>query len=235
MYKVAWTVRFAAGVSVDDARGRWSGEHAALARSVPGVERYVQSHSTASLGLTGVDSDRPAFDGYECLWFADRGRFEAARESPEWSAMLTDGARLFDPDSTPSRGAAVEEHTIVDGPADPFKAVWFVLFKAAIRADANQTGDAHRRWTATHGGEFGAKVPGIGRYVQNHVVEPLEDGAVPPFDGFSECWFADRAAFDLTMGSKEWGEMNEDASVDFDRDWIVGGMSALLDEVVVET
>jgi hypothetical protein len=129
--------------------------------------------------------------------------------------------------------AAVEERTIIDGPTGPFKAVWFVRFKDEIRADEERSREAHDYWTGTHGGAFGVAVPGIGRYVQNHVVEPVGD--VPlGFDGFSECWFANRAAFDLAMGSAEWGAMNEDALVVFDRDWIVAGMSALIDEIVFD-
>ena len=77
-------------------------------------------------------------------------------------------------------------------------------------------------------------MPGIDRYVQNHVVEPIVDGVKLGYDGFSECWFKDRAAFDVTMESKEWEEMNNDAKNIFDRDWIVGGWSSLLDEVVVK-
>ena len=44
----------------------------------------------------------------------------------------------------------------------------------------------------------------------------------------------DRAAFDVTMRSEEWDEMNTDAKNIFDRDWIVGGWSALVDEVPVK-
>ena len=43
------------------------------------------------------------------------------------------------------------------------------------------------------------------------------------------------AAFDVTMGSTEWDDMNNDAKTIFDRDWIVGGWSSLIDEVVVKS
>ena len=69
--------------------------------------------------------------------------------------------------------------------------------------------------------------------MQNHVVEPVADGVELGYDGFSECWFQDRAVFDVTMESTEWDEMNNDAKNIFDRDWIIGGWSSLLDEVVV--
>jgi len=154
--------------------------------------------------------------------------------SRQWSAMRADSSTLFDPDSSLAMTAAVEEHVIIDGPTGPFKAVWFVQFTEEIRSDANLTREAHQYWTRTHGGAFGVRVPGIDRYVQNHVVEPINSGVKPDFDGLSECWFQDRAAFDVTMQSVEWDEMNTDAKNIFDRDWIVGGWSALIDEIVVK-
>jgi uncharacterized protein (TIGR02118 family) len=230
MYKVVWTVRFAAGTDVDEGRRRWSDGHAELARAVPGIERYVQDHATASLGLVGVNPDRPAFDGYGCMWFTDRDAFLAARGTPEWTALAADAGTLFDIEAMASMNAAVDERTIIEGPSGPFKAVWYVRFTDEIRADADRTREAHAYWTGTHGGAYGVKVPGIDRYVQNHVVGLLDEDDHLGFDGFSECWFQDQDAFDLTMGSQEWGEMNEDALTLFDRDWIVGGMSALIDE-----
>jgi uncharacterized protein (TIGR02118 family) len=201
---------------------------------VPGVDRYVQNLATASLGLVGIDDSPPAFDGYACAWFANRSTFRSATVSPQWSAMQADSSSLFESSSSRSMTAAVEEHVIIDGPTGPFKAVWFVRFTDEIRAHPELTRDAHQYWTRTHGRAFGVRVPGIDRYLQNHVVEPIDDGVKPGFDGFSECWFRDRAAFDVTMRSEEWDEMNTDAKNIFDRDWIVGGWSALVDEVLVK-
>jgi uncharacterized protein (TIGR02118 family) len=234
MHKVGSIVRFDPSLDEDDAAARWQGPHAALAGVVPGVERYVQNRPTANLGLVGVEPRRTAFDGYSCVWFADREHREAAAASPEWKAMAADGAEIFDLDATDTMQGVLEEALIIDGPLGPFKAVWVVRFKDEIRADPSRTKEAHQYWIGTHGGAFGVKVPGIDRYVQNHAVEPLADDGRMEFDGFSECWFQDRAAFDLCMASEEWGEMNTDAENLFDVGWIVGGMSALLDETVVK-
>lgn len=233
MYKIARIGRYAPGVSKEDGRRRWSGPVAALGAAVPGVERYVQSHSTQSLGLLGVNDDPPKFDGYACVWFTDRDAYTASTATAEWEALAASANELFDVDWMSSMSAAVDERTIIDGPMGPFKAVWIVRFKDEIRADPGRVRDAHEYWTRTHGGAFGVKVPGIDRYVQNHVIEPMGD-QVPEFDGFSECWFQDRAAFDVTMESQEWDDMNNDAPNLFDVDLIVSGMSALLDEIVIK-
>jgi hypothetical protein len=234
VYKIAEVARFAPTVDHTAGRDRWRGSHAALGAEVPGVDRYVQNLATASLGLVGIHDSRPAFDGYACVWFPDRSTFQSSLASPQWSAMQTDSSSLFDSDSSQSMTASVEEHVIIDGPMGPFKAVWFVQFTREIRANPNLTHEAHLYWTRTHGGAFGVRVPGIDRYVQNHVAGPISNGVKPGFDGFSECWFQDRAAFDVTMASAEWDEMNTDAKTIFDRDWIVGGWSALVDEIVVQ-
>jgi EthD domain len=63
--------------------------------------------------------------------------------------------------------------------------------------------------------------------------EGESDGVAMDFDGFSECWFADRAAFELAMSSREWLRMNEDAEELFDLDYVVPAMSAVLAEYVV--
>jgi uncharacterized protein (TIGR02118 family) len=232
MYKLARVALFAPSISHEDGLQRWRGAHAALGAAVPGVDRYVQNVATASLGLVDIHDSRPAFDGYACVWFPDRDTFLSSTKSPQWTAMQADSESLLAADPTQSMTAAVEEHVIIDGPMGPFKAVWFVQFSKEIRADADRTREAHQYWTSTHGGAFGVRVPGIDRYVQNHVVEGI--GTELGYDGFSECWFQDRAAFDVTMESTEWDEMNNDAKNIFDRDWIVGGWSSLLDETVVK-
>ena len=234
MYKIAEVARFAPTVDHETGRDRWRGPHAALGAAVPGVDRYVQNVATASLGLVDIHDSRPSFDGYACVWFPDSATFESSTASTEWSSMQADSSSLFVTDTSQSMTAAVEEHVIIDGPTGPFKAVWFVQFTEEIRADVNLTNEAHQYWTRTHGGAFGVRVPGIDRYVQNHVVESVGNGLKPGFDGFSECWFQDRAAFDVTMESSEWDEMNNDAKNIFDRDWIVGGWSSLIDEFVVK-
>jgi uncharacterized protein (TIGR02118 family) len=130
-----------------------------------------------------------------------------------------------------SRGRRCRRPDRIEG---PFKAVWVCRFKDEIRADPAETDRAHDYWKGTHGGAYGIRVPGIGRYVQNHNVASIT-GDQPEFDGFSECWFQDRAAFDVTMAAPEWDEMNRDAFNLFVVDeFIVDGYSALIDESTIK-
>ena len=237
MYKVVWAARFRAGMAKEAARRHWAEIHGPLGAKVPGIERYVQNHAVSSLGAVAVNDDDTAFDGYSCCWYADRQAFEASLKTPEWKAISDDSPNLFDDSRWAGWSASLDARTIVDGEEGPFKTVWFVRFKPDVRADAARTREAHEYWIATHGGFFGVKVPGIGRYVQNHVAAAIDsvgetDEIAMEFDGFSECWFEDRAAFERAMASDEWLRMNEDADGLFDIPFSLTGMSAVVEEQV---
>ena len=65
-------------------------------------------------------------------------------------------------------------------------------------------------WRTTHA-PIAAKIPGLRRYVQCHVVPETYGGrAVPGFDGAAELWFDDLAAMRAAMGSPEVREALED-------------------------
>lgn len=238
MYKVVWFARFLEGMDKHEARRHWREIHGPLGLEVPQIVAYVQSHAVAALGPT-EEGDAPlGFDGYSSCWFADEESYREALQSPQWAAIAADSPILFESDSFRGMCAVLDERTIVDGDYGPLKAVWVIRFKDEIRRDPARTREAHEHWIETHGGRFGRDVPGIGRYVQNHCAAALgADGADPNgelwFDGYSECWFEDRGAFELAMSSPEWLAMNDDAVTFCDVDYILGGMSAIVEENVV--
>jgi uncharacterized protein (TIGR02118 family) len=238
MYKVVWVARFHGGISNEEARRHWREVHAPLGAKVAGIDRYVQSHVLSALGPLGVSAEPAAFDGYSCCWYRDRRAFEETLRTPQWAALGVDSPNLFDDSRWEGSSASLDARTIIEGPLAPFKTVWFVRFKPEVRVDSERAREAHEYWIAKHGGHFGTQVPGISRYIQNHVVSAIgAEGETPSvamdFDGFSECWFEDRAAFELAMASPEWLRMNEDAEQLFDLDYIVPAMSAVLAELVV--
>ena len=239
MYKVVWFARFLEGMDKLEARRRWREAYHALGVKVTQIEAYVQSHAVAPLGPPEESDVRLRFDGYSSCWFADEESYVEALQTPEWADIAANSPNLFEPDSFRGMCAVLDERTIVDGDYGSFKTVWVVRFKDEIRSDPARTREAHEHWIETHGGHFGREVPGIGRYVQNHCVAALgTEGADPPgqllFDGYSECWFEDRDAFELAMSSPEWLAMNEDAMVFCDVDFILDGMSAIVEENVVK-
>lgn len=60
-----------------------------------------------------------------------------------------------------------------------------------------------RYWRDIHG-PIAAKIPGLRRYVQSHVVPTLyERGQQPAYDGAAELWFDDLDALAAAMRSPE--------------------------------
>jgi uncharacterized protein (TIGR02118 family) len=215
MHKIAALARFPEGQDKEATRRHWAGTHGSLGRKVPGLDRYVQNHVVGPLpGASGVSEEEVFFDGYACCWFADTAAFDAALATPEWAELVADGPNVFDMEWLSGMTAAVDERTIKDGPPDPYKVVWVARFKEGLpRAEASEY------WTQTHG-PLAVKAPGISRYVQNHVVVPFDgvgsDEVEVGFDGFSECWFADEAAFLRAVTSPEWEALVEDGHNVFD-------------------
>jgi uncharacterized protein (TIGR02118 family) len=233
MVKVVWFGRFLDGIDRGEARRHWREEHAALGRAVPQIEAYVQSHAVERLG-----GGELGFDGYSCCWYADEESLVESFGTPEWAKLGPDGDEFFDMAWFSGMSAVLDEQTIVEGDYGPFKTVWVVRFREEIRRDSARAREAHEHWVETHGRRYGRAVPGIGRYVQNHCVAPLgaegRDESIPlGFDGFSECWFDDRAAFERATSSPEWAEMGADAVTFCDVDY-VGRMGAVVEEHVVK-
>ena len=109
-----------------------------------------------------------------------------------------------------------------------YKVIWLVRFNEGMARE-----DAVRHWREVHG-PIGVRVPGMQRYVQNLWLRPVGEFTEEPgptdFDGHSECWFADEAAFRAAMESPEWAEMVADAPNFFSATTMVG---AVVDEHVM--
>jgi hypothetical protein len=218
-----------------------SGDYSAAEPRSPtagGPPSSPPNHATQALGPVGPDGGPLAFDGYSCCWYREERTFLESLQTAEWASVAAAAPNLFDTEWSRGMSASLDPRTIIDGDYGPFKTVWVCRFKDEIRVDPAYVRKAHERWVKVHG-QFGRDVPGIGRYVQNHCIAPI-GGAGPndsielEFDGFSECWFQNRAAFNLAMSSPEWLAMNEDAENLFDLDYILGGMSAVIEENVVK-
>jgi uncharacterized protein (TIGR02118 family) len=229
MYKVVWIARFPQGMDKADARRHWAEIHGPMcAKST--IEQYVQNHVVGPLPVaSGVTEEETFFDGYSCGWWTDEAAFNATMASPEWEALVEDGANVFDMAWLEGMSARVETHTIVDGPSSPYKVCWIVRFKEGIDKD-----EARTYWANNHG-PIVAEV-GIDRYVQNHAIEPVGGGGEGRdelrFDGFSECWFADENAFRHAIDTPAWEALVEDGDNLFDMNDMWG---AVLRERVVKS
>ncbi|HZP35423.1 MAG TPA: EthD domain-containing protein [Methylomirabilota bacterium] len=97
------------GMTREQFTRHWLEVHAPLARSVPGLERYVQSHILEEFERADIPTVPGQIDGIAELWFEDRTSMERALASPEMAALHADG-RLF---IGANRTFVVEEKTII--------------------------------------------------------------------------------------------------------------------------
>jgi len=70
----------------------WVDVHAPLARGVPGLRRYVQSHIVEERMRPDIPSSDVEVDGIAELWYDDRESMARAHASPEAKALFADGA-----------------------------------------------------------------------------------------------------------------------------------------------
>jgi len=246
MFKVVWLGKLKQGMDRDASWTHLRDVHAPLVRAVPQVDAYVQSFATSVLthrsigaGFEPGPEDPPlGFDFYSAIWYRDEAAFRDSLRTDEWASASADAADVLDLESFGGNSSVVDARTIIDGGFGPLKTVYVMRFKEEIASDPQRTREAHEYWIQTHGHRFGVAVPGISRYVQNHVVAPLgadgTDDSIPmAICGLSECWFEDAAAHELAMASPEWLTMNKDAENLFDTAWSMAGMCAVIEENVV--
>jgi len=73
----------------------WVDVHAPLARAVPGVRRYVQTHILEARKRPDVPDLDVEIDGIAELWYDDREAMARAIASPEGKALYADGAKFI--------------------------------------------------------------------------------------------------------------------------------------------
>ncbi len=97
------------GMTVEAFQRHWREVHGSLGARVPGLRRYVQSHTRLSGYGRGYD---PAWDGVALIWFDDSAALRAATSSPEWARLRADEENFVAPGAVAF--IVTTEHVIVD-------------------------------------------------------------------------------------------------------------------------
>ena len=190
-----------AGMPVEEFQAYWLRDHPAVVVRLPGVRRYVQSHTL----LAGYRKGEPIYDGIAELWFEDTQAMAALRGTKEIAEVEADEAVFIDRGTM--RLILAEEHVIKDGPAPPggAKNVEFVTRKPGLGVH-----DFQRYWLEVHG-PLAAQIPMIRRYVQSHTrPSAYERGRTPAYDGVAITWFDDTRAMRASAGTAQYARVRAD-------------------------
>jgi uncharacterized protein (TIGR02118 family) len=101
------------------------------------------------------------------------------------------------------------------------KVVWLLRFREDMDPE-----DVRKWWRTDHGA-LALKVPGLRRYVQNHLMAPLEAAraeAGMPFQ-MVEVWFDDLESYEQAMASPEWKALEEDGVNGLEMTALAGGFA----------
>jgi uncharacterized protein (TIGR02118 family) len=190
-----------AGMDLDDFRRYWLTRHPDAVTRLPGLKRYVQSHTL----LGGYRKGEPAFDGIAEVWFEDSQALRALAGTPVSQAVAEDEARFID---RATMGTILtEEHVIKDGavPADGVKSVELITRRPGMPVEEFQ-----RYWRQVHG-PLGASIPVVRRYVQSHTRRGgYERGRTPAYDGAAITWFDDTQAMRVSATTPEYARTRAD-------------------------
>jgi uncharacterized protein (TIGR02118 family) len=189
------------GMPVEEFQAYWRGSHPGPVVRLPGVRRYVQSHTL----LAGYRKGEPIYDGIAELWFDDTKAMHALRGTEELAAVEADEAVFIDRGTM--RMILTEEHVIKDGPAptDGVKNVEFVTRERGLEVH-----DFQRYWQKIHG-PLAAQIPMIRRYVQSHTrPSAYERGRTPAYDGVAITWFDDTPAMRASAATAQYARVRAD-------------------------
>ncbi|MBI2555281.1 MAG: EthD family reductase [Candidatus Rokubacteria bacterium] len=195
MVKVVTFLKRKTGMPVDEFQAYWRTRHPEVVTRLPGVRRYVQSHTLPA----GYRKGEPIYDGIAEVWADDTDALRAMTRSPEYARVQADEANFID---RASMGYLVtEEHTIKEGSVSPgnIKNVEFLTRKPSMRV-----GDFQSYWREVHGA-IAARIPALRRYVQSHTRRAAYDaGRAPAYDGLAVTWFDSTEAIRAAAATPEY-------------------------------
>jgi uncharacterized protein (TIGR02118 family) len=189
------------GMSVEAFQAYWLTRHPDVVVRLPGIRRYVQSHTLPG----GYRNGEPVYDGIAEVWFDDTGAMRALAGTPAYGAVEADEARFIE---RATMGLIItDEHVIKGGsaPAGGVKNVEFVTHRPGMAIDAFQ-----RYWREVHG-PLAARIPVVRRYVQSHTRRAAyASGRAPVYDGVALTWFDDTEAMRASARSPEYARVRAD-------------------------
>ena len=180
MIKAIYFIKRKPGMALEDFREYWLKEHAALVLKVPGLVKYVQSHTMDS----GYRKHEPLYDGIAELWYENLDDMRKTADTPISRETMADNQKFLDMSKFAfilTKERVQKENHIETGMP---KMVAFLKKRPEMSVE-----DFQAHWNSPHG-QLGSAVPGARRYVQSHpLMSSYKDGRTPLWDGVAEVWF----------------------------------------------
>jgi uncharacterized protein (TIGR02118 family) len=201
MVKAIYLIKRKRGMELEAFRNYWLTTHAELALKVPGLRKYVQSHTL----LSGYKKGEPLFDGIAEVWYDDTDAMRKIAGLPEARAVNADGEVFMD--MRASGFLLTREHVIKDGAINPS----MVKYVAFARRKPGMDVEAYQAYWKDHHGPLAAKIPVVHRYVQSHLLlSGYRSGKAPVYDGIAETWFDDTNAMRVSLTTPEYQAVRAD-------------------------
>ena len=202
-----------------EAQHYWAETHGKLVANSSSLRRY---HHYFSLYEAYQSEPRPTFIGISMFWRDNPLAIGSAADDDEFARFYrsqplgSDDRQLFDreprwPVDDQHADIFGEEHVVIDGQTKPsmVNAIFMVN-----RLPGLNHHDFFKHWLEVHG-PIAAQLPGLRRYIQNHVVLESLSRGTSTHDGWSEFWFDDFWSFQQATKSPEWAAMEEDGATLF--------------------
>jgi uncharacterized protein (TIGR02118 family) len=171
----------------------WREVHGPIAKRVPQLRRYIQSHR---IPFAGADS---LYDGAAEVWIDNEAAMNDLRQSPEYlQGALADEFNFIDMNRV--EWLVTNDQVILDGPQTPQLVKTIFQLK---RKPGMSLADFRKYWVEVHG-PLVCKLPGLRRYVQCHAIDGAYTYAEPKWDGVAQLWVDNVAAMQSMMAAKEF-------------------------------
>ena len=171
----------------------WKDTHGPIAKEIPQLQRYIQSHQIPDVGF------ECGFDGVAEGWVENFSSLEELRSSKAYlNDALTDERNFIDRRRTD--WLVTRDRVILDGPKFQGQVKNITLLR---RKDGMSVKEFRDYWSEVHG-PLACELPGIQRYVQSPTVDEAYTLGEPRWDGVAQWWTNDLQSLKSLRASKEF-------------------------------
>ena len=182
-------------LSVDEFQNYWRHQHADVIATLPGIQRYVQSHPLHAT----YHEDGPVYDGVAELWANDSQAFRDIGTSEAYIAVQADEENFLD--RSANALVLTDEHVIKEGPQPDGGVKCIRLFN---RSPGMPVDDFQSYWRDEYGPLIAA-LPSLDHYVQYPArAGGYAKGRQPACDGFDITWFGSVNVLRNAMNSTDF-------------------------------